>query len=55
MAATLRHSARCNLYSVLLGREGVYAPDAGLAGEPGDIEQLSELALKTLAGVSTAA
>jgi hypothetical protein len=55
VAATLRQSTRCNLYSGLLGREGVYAPEGGSAGGQGDIDRLAQLALKTLAALSTAA
>jgi hypothetical protein len=39
VAATLRHSTRCNLYSGLLGREGVYAPEAGSAGREANHER----------------
>jgi hypothetical protein len=55
VAATLRHSTRCNLYSGLLGREGVYAPQAGSDGGQGDIDRLSQLAVKTLAGLAAPA
>jgi hypothetical protein len=48
-AATLRHSTRCNLYSGLLGREGVYSPQAESAEEASDLEQLAQLAVTTLA------
>jgi hypothetical protein len=47
VTATLRNSARVNLYSGLLGREGVYVPDSGTE-ERTDIERIAALAAQTI-------
>lgn len=47
VAATMRNSARVNLYSGLLGREGVYVPPTDSEAQDG--ESLAQLALRTLA------
>ena len=47
VAATMRCSTRVNIYSGLLGREGVYVPDRS-GGEQTDIERLAALAIQFL-------
>lgn len=46
VAATIRHSARVNLYSGLLARPGVYVPEGSEEGS--DLDRLADLALRTV-------
>ena len=48
VVATIRHSSRVNLYSGLLGREGVYVPDRR-EEEQTNIERLAALIVHTMA------